>query len=307
MKRWATLLLALGCSAPAPELQVENKYERAEGPETEAAPEPVAEPEPPALDPASLLRPPPEGWVSLPEHIDQLRIDIRYHTADNFTGAPLPGYAVPGAWLQKAPADALAAVQADLSKQGLGLLVYDAYRPRRGTLGMVAWAERTDQVHLLDNGYIARVSGHNRGNTIDLTVISLETGEPLDMGTPWDTLTEASHTMKAEGQALENRLILRSAMTAHGWQPYYKEWWHFSFPMKPTPKPRDVPYACFEPDEGGWQPPEGWNKPGYTMPATIPLEPCAEAGFGVIKKQGELPPGMEIEGGPTDVTPVKAP
>lgn len=212
--------------------------------------------------------------MDLTSHIPTIRTDIRYHTADNFTGAPLPGYGAPGAWLLEAPADGLRAVQQDLASEGLGLLVYDAYRPRRGTLGMVAWAERTEQVHLLDNGYIARVSGHNRGNTIDLTLVDLATGAPLDMGTPWDTLSEKSHTRNAEGDALANRLRLKAAMSAHGWTNYWKEWWHYSFDLDPRPATRDVPYACFEPEEGRWTGPEGWNAPGYAMPAAITLALC---------------------------------
>ena len=157
-------------------------------------------------------------------------------------------------------------VQRDLEAQGKGLLVYDAYRPLRGTLGMVAWAKRTDQVHLLDNGYIARRSGHNKGNTIDLSVVDLATGQELDMGTPWDTLDERSHTRNAAGTALENRMLLRGVMHAHGWRNYSKEWWHYSFAMEGDLRHRDVPYACFEPGEGSWSPPAGWSNPGFSMP-----------------------------------------
>ena len=95
---------------------------------------------------------------------DDSRRETRYSVShcQQFHRRPLPGYGVPGAWLREQPATALAEVQKLFNEQGLGLLVYDAYRPLRGTLGMVAWAHRTDQVHLLDTGYIARRSGHNR-------------------------------------------------------------------------------------------------------------------------------------------------
>lgn len=265
-------LLLVGCGDPPPVIEPPpNKHELAlELP----PPEPVPEPAPPA--PEDYLNPPPDGFVDLRGHVPGIRTEVRYHTANNFTEAPLPGYGAPGAWLLKEPADALAKVQADLAKEGLGLLVYDAYRPRRGTLGMVAWAERTDQVFLLDNGYIARLSGHNRGNTIDLTLADLRTGEPLDMGTPWDTLSEASHTKNAEGEALDNRLKLKTAMEAHGFGYYYKEWWHFSYKMDPRPTHRDVPYGCFEPDEGAWSGPSGWNEPGFEMPKEVALEACPD-------------------------------
>ncbi len=240
-------------------------------PEAPPAVEPEPEPEP-TLD--DMARPPPEGWVDLADHIDGVVLDIRYHTPDNFTGAALPGYGVPGAWLLREPADALQRVQAALADKGLGLIVYDAYRPLRGTKGMVAWAERTDQVHLLDNGYVARRSQHNKGTTIDLSVIDLATQQPIDMGTPWDTLSEASHTTKATGEALTNRLLLREVMHAHGFKNYWKEWWHYTYQTDTKWPHRDVPYSCFEADEGAWAPPEGWNRPGHVMPPTIPVEEC---------------------------------
>jgi D-alanyl-D-alanine dipeptidase len=239
-------------------------------PQVEPEPTPPPEPEP---EP-DLQRPPPDGWVDLAEHVPGIVLDIRYHTADNFTGAPLPGYGVPGAWMLQGAADALKAVQHDLQAKGLGLIVYDAYRPLRGTKGMVAWAERTDQVHLLDNGYVARRSQHNKGTTIDLSVIDAATGEPLDMGTPWDTLSEASHTTKATGEALNNRLLLREVMHAHGYKNYWKEWWHYTWKSEAEHPHRDVPYSCFEPDEGAWVPPEGWNQPGFVMPAAFEPQPC---------------------------------
>lgn len=218
--------------------------------------------------------------MDLADAVPGALIDARYHTADNFTGAPLPGYGVPGAWLRAPAAAALARVQERLAAEGLGLLVYDAYRPLRGTLGMVAWAKRTGQVHLLDDGYVSRRSGHNRGNTVDLTVRTLATGEPLDMGTPWDTLSEASHTKNATGAALEHRLKLKAAMEAEGFKNYWKEWWHFTFvePGEPELPHRDVPYGCFEAAEGAWKAPAGWDAPGYAPASTWTVpEPLPEA------------------------------
>jgi D-alanyl-D-alanine dipeptidase len=216
---------------------------------------------------------PPAGFVDLQQAVPGLREQINYHTAHNFTGAPLPGYGAAAAWLLQEPAEHLARVQAALAKRGLSLLVYDAYRPLRATLGMVAWAEREDKVDLLDHGYVARRSGHNHGHTIDLTVVDAETGEPLDMGTPWDTLDERSHTFRASGQALKNRLLLKAAMEAEGFKAYLKEWWHFSYPLEGT-RSRDVPYGCFEPREGQWTAPSGWDKKGFVMPAVIEARPC---------------------------------
>jgi len=238
-------------------------------------PEPEPEPEPPPTpDLAEHQRPPPEGWVDLRTVLPEARFDVRYHTPDNFTGAPLPGYGVPGAWLREEAAQALARVQAKMKEQGRSLLIYDAYRPLRGTLGMVAWAKRTDQVHLLDGGYIARRSGHNRGQTLDLSVFDVATGEELDMGTAWDTLSEESHTRRATGEAYDNRMFLREAMHAEGFRNYWREWWHYTWGDDKGLPHRDVPYACFEVDEGAWSAPGGWDEPGYDMPTTWTVEAC---------------------------------
>ncbi len=157
-----------------------------------------------------------------------IRVDVRYAGSDNFTGAPLPGYDAPRAWLRREAAQALARVQGRLLKQGLSLLVFDGYRPVRATLAMVRWAERSGRRSLLNDGYIASRSRHNLGLAVDLTVVDRETGAPLNMGTAFDTFSEAAHTANAEGRVLANRRILVRAMEAEGFRNYEKEWWHFS-------------------------------------------------------------------------------
>lgn len=169
-----------------------------------------------------------------------IRIDARYRDSGNFTGAPLPGYGANRMLLRREAAAALGRVQDRLEQRGLGLLVWDAYRPVRATTAMVEWAERTGQVHLLDEGYIARRSGHNLGIAIDLTAVDLETGRPLDMGTPYDTFGAEAHTANATGEAARNRAVLVEAMEAEGFDNYDQEWWHFSYPVE-NPVPFDIP------------------------------------------------------------------
>lgn len=175
--------------------------------------------------------------------------------------------------MHKRAARALSKVQRALKKKGLGLLIYDAYRPVRGTLGMVAWAKREGKLYLFRKGYIARRSGHNHGHTVDLTIVNLKTNKPLDMGTPWDTLNTQSHTRNAKGKALSNRLLLRRVMRRYGFRPYHKEWWHFRFRMKGT-RPRDVPYGCYEAPERMWKPKKGWDQKGFKMPMKWLPSPC---------------------------------
>ena len=221
------------------------------------------------------LQKPPQGFVSLKALIPSIHIEIRYHTPHNFTGAPLPGYGAPDAWMLEKPAQALAQAQEKLAKEGLSLLVYDAYRPIRASLAMVAWAKRTGQAHLL-NGYIARRSGHNHGHTIDLTLCDAKTGKPLDMGNAYDTLNETSHTKNSTGHARRHRYKLLRVMRSVGFRGYFKEWWHFGYRMPHKTAPRDVPYSCYESPEGQWKAPKGWEQAGFTVPMIWKPKPCSQ-------------------------------
>ena len=216
---------------------------------------------------------PPKGFVDLKDWIPSIQIESRYHGSDNFTEAPLPGYGVNRAWLRKEAATALRKVQNSLRKEGLGLLMYDTYRPRRATKAMMAWAKRTQQWNLIEDGYIAQRSRHNHGIAVDLTLVNLRTGQPLDMGTKWDEFSTDSHTANATGQALKNRLKLKKAMLAEGFTPYRKEWWHFNYRLSKT-RARDVPYSCFEKPEGTWKAPKNWDQPGYVPPSAWQPKDC---------------------------------
>jgi D-alanyl-D-alanine dipeptidase len=169
-----------------------------------------------------------------------IRVDARYAGSDNFTGAPLPGYEAPRALLRREAARALARVQARLRTGGLGLLVFDGYRPVRATLAMVKWAEHSGRRDLLDDGYIARRSRHNQGVAVDLTLVDIVSGTQLDMGTPFDTFSEVAHTANAAGRVLQYRRILVRAMASEGFTNYEKEWWHFSYPLADA-RPFDKP------------------------------------------------------------------
>jgi zinc D-Ala-D-Ala dipeptidase len=186
---------------------------------------------------------PGEELVDVRQVDPTIRVDVRYATPHNFTGQRLPGYDAHIALLRPEAAAALARVQRRLREEGLGLKVFDAYRPVRATLAMVDWAERTGNRWVLDQGYVARESGHNRGNTVDLTLVRLGSGRELPMGTPYDTFSEAAHTANATGQVRENRMKLVRAMEAEGFVNYDKEWWHFRLPG--AARPLDHPLGCY--------------------------------------------------------------
>lgn len=169
--------------------------------------------------------------------------DIRYATRRNFTGRVLPGYCEPKGLLLRPAARRLLEVHAELGRGlGLGLKVYDAYRPLRATRAMVRWAERTGNRALLDGGYIARRSNHNLATTVDLTLVDVSRRDhpELDMGTAYDAFSPRSATLNARGEALRNRLILKRAMEAHGFRNYPREWWHYDS-RRPGPRALDVP------------------------------------------------------------------
>ncbi len=131
-------------------------------------------------------------------------------------------------------------MQRNLRPQGLGIKIFDAYRPVRATLAMVAWTERVNRPDLLKDGYIASRSRHNLGLAVDLTLIELASGRELEMGTAFDTFSAAAHTANATGIAATNRQTLKAAMEREGFVNYDQEWWHFTFTV-PNPLRFDRP------------------------------------------------------------------
>ncbi len=215
------LSIALACAPPQPKIAVAPPVNTTE---TEIAPDAVAD---------TLL-------VNVQSLDPTLVVDLRYATANNFTGAPLPGYQANRAYLRREAVAALARVQRDVRPRGLALKIFDAYRPVRATLAMVDWTQRVHRADLLKDGYIASRSRHNLGLAIDLTLIDIGTGQELEMGTPFDTFSAAAHTANASGLAAVNRQKLKAAMEAEGFLNYDQEWWHYTFNV-PNPLRFDRP------------------------------------------------------------------
>jgi D-alanyl-D-alanine dipeptidase len=161
-------------------------------------------------------------------------VELRYATANNFTGAKLPGYETNRAYLRGEAAAALALANADLRLEGYGVKIWDAYRPVRATEAMVQWAQRTGRTDLLRDGYIAARSRHNLGAAVDLTLVNAKTGQEIPMGTPFDTFSRAAWTKNASGVIAKNRQKLKTVMERQGFVNYPNEWWHFSYDV-PSP------------------------------------------------------------------------
>lgn len=173
-----------------------------------------------------------------------VRTDLKYSGSDNFVGRPIDGYAnAKRAVLRRDVAQALRRSADILEPQGLGLLIWDAYRPKRALRDFRAWSRTSDErtqrefyPNLTKQGiyagrYIGDTSEHCWGMAVDLTLVELSSGKPLDMGGRHDLLDARSATVYAgltpEQQA--NRLTLKRAMEAAGFRNYDKEWWHFFY------------------------------------------------------------------------------
>ena len=213
----------------------------------------------------------PEGFVDLADVAGDIVVDARYAGSDNFLGRPAHGYGAARCLLTKPAATALAEVQRDVAAFGLGLMVYDCYRPQRAVDDFAAWsrdakgAATTPSHHpvvprseLFARGYIAARSGHSRGSTVDLTLIPagplkraaaqprdcrsiagpLAPDGGLNMGTTFDCFDERAHATAAgvPEEARRNRLLLKMAMEKHGFVAYEPEWWHFTLANEPHPK-----------------------------------------------------------------------
>ena len=192
----------------------------------------------------------PDGFVRVADHIPGLIEDMRYHTADNFVGAPVDGYEAPVCWLTREAADALVEVQARLAGFGLGLKVFDCYRPARAVAHFGRWARdledqstkpvyypNVEKAELFSLGYIAERSGHSRGSTMDLTLVDIATGDEIDMGSPFDLFDPISWPSdpRPTAQQRANRAFLQSIMQTHGFNGLKEEWWHFTLVNEPYP------------------------------------------------------------------------
>lgn len=183
------------------------------------------------------------GLADVRDRAPAIGVDLRYSTAENFTGARLPGYCVADPFLRARAARALARAEKTLNGDGLGLRVLDAYRPARASRAMVRWAERSGNEHLL-NGWIAARSNHNRGAAVDVTLVRVETGRELAMGTAYDRFSSKSATTGVSGKSLRNRLRLRRALEAEGFRNYRREWWHYDFPSELGAPRLDIALGC---------------------------------------------------------------
>lgn len=167
---------------------------------------------------------PDKQLVDLQTFVPGIVLDIRYATSNNFMKQRL--YPVAKAYLRAPAARALRDIQAELAPLGLGLKVYDGYRPYSITVKM--WEPIRNEDYVANP---AKGSRHNRGAAVDLTLIDLKTGAELPMPTPYDDFTtRARHDFNdLPANVIGARERLKLVMTKHGFEPLPSEWWHYDF------------------------------------------------------------------------------
>lgn len=217
----------------------------------------------------------PDRFVDVKEVIPSILLDIRYYGPHNFVGERIDGYNAPKCLLTREAATALAKVQRELEAFSLSLKVYDCYRPQRAVDNFVRWARdgsdtrskrefypTVEKRDLFKKVYIDKKSGHSRGSTVDVTIVSLPVREQasyqegdkmnacslpaekrfkdnsIDMGTGFDCFHELSHTAnkKVGEKQRVHRLLLKAIMEKHAFKNYEKEWWHFTLRNESFPK-----------------------------------------------------------------------
>jgi D-alanyl-D-alanine dipeptidase len=172
----------------------------------------------------SIDKNPANELIDLASFVPGVVLDIRYATPNNFTKEVI--YKQAKAYARKPVAAALKEAQKSFAQHGVGIKIFDAYRPYSATVKFY-------EVYK-DTTYVAspyRGSRHNRGCAIDMTLVDLKTGKELKMPTEFDSFKKEAwpSTIIKDAEAKKNRDLIISVMTKHGFKVNSSEWWHFDF------------------------------------------------------------------------------
>ena len=189
-------------------------------------------------------------FVLVSDYVPAVIQEIRYYSTYNFVGDRIDGYEQPCAILTKEAARALKEISNKLNVMGYRIKVFDTYRPATAVRHFTLWGvddldlrmkpffyPDLEKQELFRRGYIASKSSHSRGSTIDLTLLDMKTGKEVDMGSPFDYFSEASHPdyKGVTKEQYENRMFLQDMMVRGGFEPIDCEWWHFTLRDEPYP------------------------------------------------------------------------
>ncbi|UNE35619.1 M15 family metallopeptidase [Vermiphilus pyriformis] len=150
--------------------------------------------------------------------------DLKYATHDNFTHKKV--YEVDSCYARKEVVTALANVQKELMEKGLGLKIWDAYRPWQAQCKF--WELVPDENYVSDPRKGGR---HTKGTALDVTLIDIKTGKEVAMPTEFDDFSEKAHhtSMNFTDTILTNRSLLKETMERHGFESLTTEWWHYDY------------------------------------------------------------------------------
>jgi len=164
----------------------------------------------------------PSDFVDITILDPSIVLDIRYATPNNFTGVSV--YDNARCFLRCGTAHKLINVQRELSGIGLGVKVFDAYRPR--SVSNKFWELIGDERYV---AHPAQGSHHNRGASVDVTLINLKANEELKMPSAFDDFSQAAHRQyeSMSPEARQNCFLLEQIMHKHGFIGLATEWWHF--------------------------------------------------------------------------------
>ena len=163
--------------------------------------------------------------IDITQLCSTIKTSLVYATSENFTRQQIYSKNA-RCYLIESAAIALQNVQKDLIKDGLGLLIWDAYRPLSAQKKL--WEICPDERYVSDPRKGGR---HTRGTAVDLTIVRLVDGKLLSMGTKHDDFSEKAHynCLALSVEEKKNRVKLRTLMIVHGFEPFDNEWWHFDF------------------------------------------------------------------------------
>ncbi len=160
--------------------------------------------------------------VLLSNYLKQVENQWFYASKNNFTKKVL--YKKPHAYMVKEAAIALQKIQDSLIKTGLDILIFDAYRPYSVTKKM--WKIVPDDRYAANP---AGGSGHNRGVSIDISLVDFITRKEISMPTNFDNFSDTSHYdfTNLPDSVIANREKLKGVMEFFGFKALSTEWWHF--------------------------------------------------------------------------------
>ncbi len=165
-----------------------------------------------------------EDFVRVADYIPTVLQELAYATTDNFTGYRI--YDLTDAYLRYGTLKKLMEVCRELEQQGLGLIIWDGFRPAAAQARL--WEICPDATFV--SHPVTGNRTHCRGNTVDVTLYSLESGEALRMPTGYDDFTAFADRDYSDcsAEAADNARLLEQTMQKYGFKPYYAEWWHFT-------------------------------------------------------------------------------